>query len=180
MKCLSFKHSGSETKMHNEVSYTSVQRKSLNLDSVTRSQWSASRGSPASAKSSYVVGAGVGAFLTPFPPWAELATRCYSNLVCSSWDSWIEVIVWAKLGDGSGLSFPCAFSGIARTLRVFTILSSKHVTISLEIKLSNMAKWRLCRDGGCCEYPLQGCGGSPPIVAPQMWGSTPMSQTCDF
>jgi hypothetical protein len=139
MKCLSFKHSGSETKMHNEVFCTSVERKSLNLDSVTRSQWSASSGSPASAKSPYVVGAGAGAFLTPFPPWAELATRCCSNLVSSSWDSGIEATVWAKLDGGGGLPFPCAFSGPARTLRVFTILSSKHVMISLEIKLSNMA-----------------------------------------
>jgi hypothetical protein len=34
---------------------------------------------------------------------------------------------------------PWEFSALVRTLRVFTILSSKHVTISLEFKLSIIA-----------------------------------------
>jgi hypothetical protein len=45
-----------------------------------------------------------------------------------------------KLGGGGGFPFSWAFSSPAHLLRVFTILSSKHVTISLETNLSNMAK----------------------------------------
>jgi hypothetical protein len=61
---------------------------------------------------------------------------CRSNSVCSSWDSRIEAIALAKLGGGGGFPFPWEFSVPFRTLQVFTILPFKHVTISLEIKLS--------------------------------------------
>jgi hypothetical protein len=45
----------------------------------------------------------------------------------------------SKLGGGGGFPLPWAFSGPTHPLRVFTILLSKHVTISLKNKLSNMA-----------------------------------------
>jgi hypothetical protein len=51
----------------------------------------------------------------------------------------IEAIAWAKLDGGGGFLFPWELSALVRTLRVFTILSSKNVTISLEIKLSTTA-----------------------------------------
>jgi hypothetical protein len=41
-------------------------------------------------------------------------------------------------GGGGRFPFPWVLSAPALPLQVFTILSSKHVTISLEIKLSNM------------------------------------------
>jgi hypothetical protein len=86
-----------------------------------------------------VVGAKDGTFLAPLPPRVELATSCHSNSVCSSRDSRIEAIACVKLGGGGGFPFPWEFSAPFHTLRVFTILSSKHVTISLEIKLNTKA-----------------------------------------
>jgi hypothetical protein len=64
---------------------------------------------------------------------------CRSNSVCSSRDSRIEAIARAKLGGGGGFPFPWEFSAPFHTLRVFTILPSKQVTISLEIKLHTKA-----------------------------------------
>jgi hypothetical protein len=65
--------------------------------------------------------------------------RCCCNSICLSQDSRIEAIARAKLSGGGKFPFPYAFPAPTHLLRAFTILSSKHVTISSEIKLSNMA-----------------------------------------
>jgi hypothetical protein len=68
-----------------------------------------------------------GVFLALLPPQAgvELATSCHRNLVCSSLDSRMKAMAWAKVGDGGGVPFDIVGSGSPLPLRVYIILSFK-------------------------------------------------------